>query len=62
MKKLPEIDTLTNLLWISFGLMGGFSYYLDEDYWICGIFFLVALLYGYKLFKSQWEKWQSRDE
>ena len=59
MKKLPEIDTLTNLLWISFGVMGGMSFYLEKDYWICGIFFLVAVLYGYKLFKTQREKWKS---
>ncbi len=55
-KKHVGIDTLASLLWISFGLMGGFSYYSKRDYLICGIFLLVAILHGYKLFKSKREK------
>ena len=62
MKKHTEIDTVTNLLWISFGLMGGLSHYVKKDYWICGIFFLVAILYALKLYKSQRKKWQDRSK
>ena len=30
MKKLPKIETLANLLWISFGLIGGLDYFSRE--------------------------------
>jgi len=50
---LPKIEALTNLLWISFGLVGGLDYFSREEYLISAIMFLVALLYGYRLLKPK---------
>ena len=61
MKKSPQIETFTTLLWISFGLMGGISYYLKEEYLIFAFFLLVAVLHGIRLFKIQREKSRSRE-
>ena len=52
MKNLQKIETLTNLLWICFGLVGGLDYFSREEYVISGIMFLVAVLYGYRLVKE----------
>ncbi|MCC8360169.1 hypothetical protein [Salinimicrobium sediminilitoris] len=61
MKKQAGIESVPGLLWIGFGLMGGFSFYLKENYLLCGLSLLVAILHGYKLFKTQREKARDRD-
>ncbi len=52
MNKLIKSEILTNLLWTTFGIIGGLDYYSKEDYWICGVMFLIAILYALRLFKS----------
>ena len=52
MKNLLKNDTLTNLLWMAFGVVGALSYYAEEKYLICCLLTLIAVLYAYKLFKS----------
>jgi len=52
MKKLNKTEILTNFLWILFGIIGGISYYSKAEYWICGVMFLIGILYCYKLTKS----------
>ncbi|MFV8838576.1 hypothetical protein [Salinimicrobium soli] len=53
MKNLPKIDTLTNLLWITFGLVCGLDHFTRENYVISAIMFLIALLYGYRLVRPK---------
>ena len=53
MNKLNKTEILTNLLWT---VIGGISYYSKAEYWICGIMFLIGILYAYKLIKSVVEK------
>ncbi|MFV8838578.1 hypothetical protein [Salinimicrobium soli] len=53
MKNLPKIETLTSLLWIIFGLVGGLNYISKEDYLISALFFLVVVLNGYRLVKPK---------
>jgi hypothetical protein len=43
---------LANLLWITFGIIGGINYYSKAEYWIFGVMFLTGILYCYKLVKS----------
>lgn len=52
MSKLNKTKILANLLWTVFGIIGGISYYSKAEYWICGIIFLIGILYAYKLIKS----------
>jgi hypothetical protein len=52
MNKFLKSEILTNLLWTAFGIIGGLDYYSKEDYWICGVMFLIAILYALRLFKS----------
>ena len=61
MKNHAGIDTLTSFLWICFGITGGLGSVIQEDYLVSGIFFLVAVLYGYKLFKSRRKKFRDRN-
>lgn len=56
MNKLNKTEILTNLLWTVFGIIGGINYYSKAEYWICGIMFLIGILYVYKLIKSVVEK------
>lgn len=51
-KKMNKSEIITNLLWTAFGIIGGLNYYSKEEYWICGILFLIAILYAYKLLKA----------
>lgn len=51
MKKFIRSETVKNLLWIAFGVIGGINYFSREEYWISGIHFLVAVLYAYNLGK-----------
>ncbi len=62
MKKQAGIDSVPGLLWIGFGLLGGLGFYLNENYLLCSLFLLVAILHGYKLFKTQREKARDRDK
>ena len=49
---MNKSEIITNLLWTAFGIIGGLNYYSKEEYWICGILFLIAILYAYKLLKA----------
>ena len=51
MKKFLRSETVKNLLWVAFGLIGGINYFSREEYWISGILFLVAVLYAYNIGK-----------
>ena len=51
-KKNDIIEILANVIWTFFGVFGGISYYSKAEYWICGIMFLIGILYSYKLIKS----------
>ena len=52
MNKLNKTEILTNVLWSVFGVIGGINYYSKAEYWICGIMFLIGILYSYKLVES----------
>tara|TARA_R110002049_G_scaffold169188_1_gene335748 strand:- start:780 stop:941 length:162 start_codon:yes stop_codon:yes gene_type:complete len=52
MNKLNKTEMLTNILWTAFGIIGGIRYYSKAEYWICGIMFLIGILYAFKLLKS----------
>jgi hypothetical protein len=49
-------EILTNLLWTAFGVIGGIDYYSKAEYLICGVMFLIGILYAYKLIKSMLTK------
>ena len=52
MNKLLKSETLTNLLWTAFGIIGGLNYFSKGEYLIFGIMSLIAILYAFKLVKS----------
>lgn len=52
MNKINKSETLANLLWTAFGVIGAIHYYSKADYWICGILSLIGVLYAYRLVKS----------
>jgi uncharacterized membrane protein YuzA (DUF378 family) len=52
MNKLLKSETLTNLMWTAFGIIGGLNYYSKQEYLIFGIMSLITILYAFKLFKS----------
>ena len=49
---MNKTEILTNLLWITFGIIGGINYYSKAEYGICGVMFLIGILYTYKLVES----------
>jgi hypothetical protein len=49
---MNKIEILTNLSWTIFGIIGGIDYYSKAEYWICGLMFLIGILYCYKFIKS----------
>jgi hypothetical protein len=49
---MNKIEILTNLSWTIFGIIGGIDYYSKAEYWICGLMFLIGIVYCYKLIKS----------
>jgi hypothetical protein len=51
-EKTNKTEILANLIWTAFGIIGGINYYSKAEYWICGIMFLIGILYAYKLIKS----------
>ena len=52
MNKTNKTEIVTNLLWTTFGIIGGINYYSKSEYWICGVMFLIGILYCYKLIKQ----------
>ena len=51
-RKKDKIEILANIIWTFFGIFGGINYYSKDEYLICGIMFLIGILYGYKSIKS----------
>jgi hypothetical protein len=51
-RKNDNIEILTNIIWTLFGIFGGINYYSKGEYLICGIMFLIGILYTYKSIKS----------
>jgi len=51
-KKLIKSETLSSLLWMLFGLITGLDYLNKEEYLICSLLFLIAIVHGYRLVKS----------
>ena len=49
MKKILNIELLSNLLWTVFGLMSGFQFYNKEEYLAAILLFVIGLLYLYRL-------------
>lgn len=50
--KFYKSETVTNLLWTSFGIITGLTHYSKNEYLLCIIMFIVGILYAYKLIKS----------
>ncbi len=55
-KRIVNSETLTNLLWLIFGLLTGLKYLEEQQYFISGTCFLIGLFSGYKVLKSLFKK------
>lgn len=54
--KLNNSDIFTNLLWTTFGIIGGLNYYSKSEYLITGLMILIGVVYTYKAIRLIMDK------
>jgi hypothetical protein len=50
--KLNKNEIIIDILWITFGIIGGINYHRQSEYLIFVIMILLSIFYSFKLFKN----------